>query len=248
MILQRCVFAGFMVILSFSLASAGTVNFRFDNGSAFDNVSSGVSMTADNTGTGGTDTITMTSVDILAPEYADDPLNPGTFIPTGNTWSAAGGDNVTTNIDSGNNALAINNGSVNNTQYGTTGGSTDASGEAANFNFDEAWTIEFDQPVILSFFNFSSMSNDDVFEVTVEGVGTFNFPDNGSSDDYADPLSGLVIPTGNNVTFKATGSLGNVGIRITEIQVDTIPEPASFGLLAAMLLSGCLFRPRHGVA
>ncbi len=225
-------------LLAANVSVGATLVFDFNDnasggGTPFDGAGSGATMTA----TTGTESVTMTSVDVLAPEYD------ANFAATGNTLSAASGGGVTTNVGGvSSNALGINNPSISNTGFGTAGGSTDAGGESANFNLDEAWVIEFDKPVIFSLFDFSSMGGGDAFEVTIEDFGTASFPDNGSADDYADPFGGLIIPAGKDVTFRATGVLADLGIRITEIHVKTIPEPASCSLLVIGLVAAAARR------
>ena len=87
--MKKLVFLSVALALLGASTSLADVVFDFNEGTDFDaNAGAAVSMTA----TDGTDTVVMTSVDVLAPEF--DAL----FAPTGNTLSALGGDGVGTNI------------------------------------------------------------------------------------------------------------------------------------------------------
>ena len=195
---------------------AQTITFDFNNGTAFDNNAGvGASMMASN----GVTTVVMTTVDLLAPEYEESPDGSGIFVPTGNTQSAAGGDNVVTNILPANNSVGINNPSITNQQYANNFGSTLT--ESGNFNLGEAWVFQFSADVRVAEFNFSSLNaaDDDQFTATVFGIpGSFTFEDGTSDDDFEDPLGDLVIAAGTNIRLEATGQI-NGSVRISEISV-----------------------------
>ena len=74
--------------------------FEFDNNSAFDlGRGIGASQTATlEDGTPAATVVNVTTVDLFAPEFADD--GTGTFAPTGNTLFASAGDGVTTQTNS----------------------------------------------------------------------------------------------------------------------------------------------------
>ena len=186
---------------------------------------------------------TITTVSLSAPEFdepsADVDPNETPFL-TGNTLNApsiSGDpdnplDGVTTNI--GQNAIGINNPSLSNpdfTRFAVANGIDVSVGdESSDFNPNEAWVIEFDQDVTISEFNFSSIDSEiDIFEVTVEGVAdVFNFSDGNAGDDFDDPLAGLVIPAGQDLTFTALGDL-TTNIRISEITIETVGDTGGGG-------------------
>lgn len=211
-------------------SQAASVKFDFDNGTAFDNGGAGATMSA----SGGGATIVVTTVDILAPEYdANDVL-------TGNTLSALGMDGVKTNITVSTSAIGVNHPSYSNAGYQTAFGPSD---EASSFNLNEGWVIEFDTSVTFAEINFSSIDDNEQFDVTIEGViGTFSFTNITGLDDYSDPFNGLEIPAGADITFFATGNQDTVSVRITEFTVETIPEPS--GVLLT-LLGSVLFTLRR---
>jgi autotransporter-associated beta strand protein len=212
--------------LSLSLltsAAHGEAIFDFNNGTAFDNPAGiGATMTALDTAE--SLNVTLTTVDILTPEY--DASN----VPTGSTLSAlAGTGGAATNIISGQEAIGVNNLSYGNTAYQTAFG---IGSESGSFNWNEAWVVEFDQAVKFSEINFSSINADEQFEVAIEGVvGTFTFAGTAAGGatggDFADPFSGLIIPAGSDITFLATGTPSVVSVRISEFTVETIPEPTT---------------------
>jgi hypothetical protein len=199
-----------------SRSLAQPITFDFENGSAFDdNAGVGANMVASN----GATAVIMTTVDLLAPQYAEDPAGSGIYVPTSATLSAAGGANVVTNILSANNSVGINNPSITNGQYEDNFGSTLT--ESGNFNLGEAWVFQFSADVLITEFNFSSLNgvDNDQFTVTVSGVpGSFTFEDGTSFDDFEDPLGELIILAGTPITLEATGQI-NGSVRISEITV-----------------------------
>ncbi|TWU34587.1 hypothetical protein Q31b_55420 [Novipirellula aureliae] len=213
----------FVALLAIPAVQAkADVVFNFDNNTEFDgNVGIGMMMSATSTTAPDIgDTVTITTVDAYAPVYTD-PFD----------GTTTGTVTATTNI--GSNAIGINNPTYSNNAYDTLTGQT--ADESGDFNPGEAWVIEFDKNVMITEFNFSSIDGvDEFFDVTVEGNPTvFSFTDGTSGDDFADPLSGLVVAAGTDVTFAARGTIGGTNIRISEISVTVvaIPEPSSLAVL-----------------
>lgn len=210
----------FVIACSFlsNSLSADTVVFDFNNMTEFDgNAPAGTTMSA----TGATDTVVMTSVGVFAPEFEE--VSPDVFQLTGNTIAAG------TSIGTSNNAIGINNPSISNGDFETFKEST-AGTEGNDFNLGESFVVTFDTDVTITEFNFSSIDDDGFFVVEVEGVATpFNFPDGAVGDDFEDPLAGLVIAAGTEITFSVDGPTQEASVRITEITVETVGTPFVLG-------------------
>jgi len=181
-----------------SQANAQIFVFDFDNDSAF----------ASGQGIGASQLVkadafnmaNLTTVDIFAPEFADD--GTGNFAPTGNTLFASAGDGVTTRtlVDS----LGIDNPSV------------PATREGLAFNDGEGWVVEFDAEVAIRSLSITS-NGGGTLTMTIEGVGTFDFADLAITGDDSIPLVGFdPIPAGTDITFAysspAADDSANIGI------------------------------------
>lgn len=171
---------------------------------------------------------------VLAPEYVVN--GAGTYSFTGNIISAG----VTTVTSLG--SLGIDNPTIDNEQYSILGGGNGGSSESFNFSVDESWVIKFDTDVIISQFNFASLSPGDAFQVSIEGGTSTSFLDSGLDDDYDNPFNTEIITAGKTITFTALGTLAGTDIRITSLAVNAVPEPASMALLS---LGGLLLAPRR---
>ncbi len=96
------------------------------------------------------DGLTITLVDILAPEFEDD--GTGTFVRTGNIITGN-----TTNI-SGQDALGINNITIGNTAFDAQSASGNNGGESSDINADESLIFTFDQDVEFTNVELESLS------------------------------------------------------------------------------------------
>lgn len=203
--------------------ASAQILFDFNNLTEFDGAGVGATMTA----TDGVNSVVITTVDIIAPEYDE------SSVLTGVILSALNGDSVVTNIGSPN-ALGVNNLTINNAGYDLLGG---AGTESNDFNPGESWVMEFDVDVIITELNFASLgTGDESIDVTIEGGATTNFvdaPDDG--DDYVNPFGTTVITAGTNITFTGVGSLADAGARVAEI---TVQIPGTGVLLGDVDLDG----------
>lgn len=204
-------------MLSSEVRAQDTVLFDFNNNTEFDNSAmAGVTMSA----MGATDTVVMTSLEVLAPEIEE--TMPDVFVLTGNTISAV------TSIGTSNNSVGINNQSIGNTDYRVFAG-IDSGTEGNDFNLGESWVVEFDTDVIVQEINFASIDVDGFAVVEIEGVATpFQFVDGTPNDDFADPFAGLVITAGTDITFSVDGA-PNASVRISEITVETVGADCILG-------------------
>ena len=109
--------------------------------------------------------ITVTIVDITAPEYDVSAVETGGLpVQTGNTLSAAAGDPVIACI-SGQNALGIDNPSISNGENDLIGDGNDS----ADMNPGETITLTFDQAVVFTAIELESVRATDSFDVLVNG-------------------------------------------------------------------------------
>lgn len=181
-----------------SQASAQLYLVEFDNNSAFasgQGIGASQLVKAD-----AFNMVNITTVDLFAPEFADD--GTGTFAPTGNTLFASSGDGVTTQttLDS----LGIAN-------------LSDPTGDESRFiNDGEGWVVEFDEFVLFESLNLSSVG-DGTLTVTIEGIGSFDFVDVGIAGDvFTNPLGLDFIPAGRDITFaySSTAPANSGSLRI----------------------------------
>ncbi len=189
------------------------------------------------------DGLTLTTVDILAPEYADD--GTGTFVATGTILSAADGDNVETNIAGNQDAIGINNGSIGNTAFDNFIGSGT---ESSDLNSGEAWVFNFDREVDFTELEVESAVAGNILRVLVDGVlvETYDAP-NGrvDSSNGLGALAGFTIAAGSEVTFEIDGPLfpqadENSGqstdfrIESFTVHAKAVPEPSSLFVVVGM--------------
>ncbi len=204
-------------------AQAALVTFDFANTSTgLDGAAAGAIMSVTENG----ETVVLSSLTISAPDFNEvDPYN--NLITVGHETNVAN--------NSGAGGLGINNETTGNTDFNTLTGA--GSSESSNLNFLESVTFELDQTVTFATIDFASIGGSVEFlRINVEGVLTnYDFFDGNTSDIFADPLSGLVITAGTDITFTALGAAGDTNLRIDEFTVDTIPtvipEPSSTALL-----------------
>ena len=160
------------------------------------------------------DGLVVTVVDVTAPEYD---VTGDLPVVTGNTLSSAAGDAVNTNI-AGQDALGINNPSINNGTFDLIGDSN----ESNDFNPGETVTITFDHDVVFTAIELESVGLVDIFNVLVDGEAILEtMGDDDFIDDLGD-LAGLTIPAGTEITFEVDGVLETAtGGRSTSIRIET---------------------------
>lgn len=204
-----------------SHAQADTVLFDFvdtdvvELSDALDGGGVGASQVGDlQTGTLNT---TLTTVDILAPEFADD--GTGVFFRTGNTLSAAAGGGSETNINGNQDALGINNASISSAQFETAEGIATGGTEGSDWNDGEAWVFSFDQDVTFVNIETESFAATNVLEVFVDGVLFETFT---GINAFTTFTNNAVIAAGSEITFAASGDLADTDFRIESFTVDTV--------------------------
>ena len=175
-------------------------NITFDRGAAGDSAT--------------VDGLSATIVDITAPEYD---VTGDLPVLTGNTLSSADGDAVETNL-SGEDALGIDNPSIDNVTFDLIGDGNDSS----DLNPGESVTITFDQAVQFTAIELESVQPEDSFDVSVDGTPVLEtMGDDELIDDLGD-LAGLTIPAGTEITFAVDGVLENAtGGPITSLRIET---------------------------
>jgi len=192
--------------------------FNFTNGGALDNpdtsVGSQLPLPATFSVTEGGETVVLSAIAASAPEFE----NTGTeeepvFTLTGNTVAAS------TGIRS--NALGVDNPTL------------AGNNEAGDITNGESLTIEFDTDVFLTNIDIASLGADGFLTITVGALDPLVVND---GDFAANEVVGVftdVVTAGTDITFAATEAVvgGGVSIRITDITVTTVPEPASMALL-----------------
>ena len=183
--------------------------------------------------------LSVTIVDITAPEYDVTnvviPFVAGGVIPvqTGVTLSAAAGDLVIATIE-GQNALGIDNPSIDNVQNDIIGDGNDS----GDFNPGETITLTFDQDVTFTAIELESVRATDSFDVLVDGVAMLETTgDEGFLDDLGG-LTGLSIAAGTEVTFAADGLLTMEDASSFRIETFTVLDSAGQEVLFDFRISG----------
>jgi len=191
------------------------IPFVFANGTEFAG-DQGVGATMVRSSLDGNSTATVSIVDLFAPEFVADAT--GIFAPTANILTASEGDLVTSDI--GSNGLGVNNPSVTDLNFfGDTGS------ETRDFNDREGLVLSFD--VDVSFLELDLDSVDDgTLTVTIPGLGSFDFIDEGlPGDQIADPFGLALIPAGTQITFEfSSPTVPSASIRIGSFIVTTEPR------------------------
>ena len=221
-----CFAAGLALLAMPSLTDA-QITFGFPNNGDFDG---GAGVGAQTT-VGG---ITMTIVDVFAPEFM-----PGTTTPTGNTLFASAGDGVGLQVQ--NNDLGVDNPSVDDIDFfpfeSTPGDPSTLRGsgnENRDINDGEGFVFEFDQDVVFRLIDFVSLdAGVGTVTITVDGApGQFDFVDDGAGDTFADPVGSGIIPAGTNITITysaasttAATADGSASTRIDDISVQDASTP-----------------------
>ena len=163
--------------------------------------------------------LSLTLVDITAPEYDVSGVATGGLpVQTGNTLSGAAGDAVFTNV-SGQDALGIQNPSINNDDFDLIGDGS----ESSDLNPGETVTFTFDQDVVFTEIELESVQADDTFDVLVDGVAVLQTTGDDAFLDDLGGLSGLMIPAGSEITFAVGGILAPdlTDLPSTSIRIET---------------------------
>lgn len=189
------------------------------------------------TETDGVSTITLTTVDVLFPEYDD---SSGLMVATGRMLSALAGDGGSTNIGGSSDALGVNHSAISNNKWKAGYGGSGA--EGSDFNTGEAWVIQFDVDVTLDEVELESMAEGNTLAIKVDGQPEVILDFATDGELYMDPLGGLLISAGAHVSFTAGGALATTDYRIESIKV-SIPE-ASMAALVAMVGLATVMRRR----
>jgi hypothetical protein len=206
-----------MLVLPVGQANADIIFDFANNGELDGNEPAGATMSR----MGTTDTVVLTTVLLSAPDFGEpDPYT--NIITTG----------VDTSIDNPR-GLGINNPSTNNGDFNAATGAGGSEGN--NINYLESITVDFDKTVTMTSIDFAALDGSVEFvRINVAGVATnYDFFNGNSNDIFSDPLSGLVITAGTDVTFTGLGSAGDTNMRIDQFTVETIaiPEPGSIAML-----------------
>ena len=180
------------------------------------------------------DGLTLTTVDILAPEFVDDGM--GSFMLSGTILSALAGENVTTNIAGNRDRIVVNNPSISNSQFDTI---TTAGVESSDFNSGESWVFNFDQAVVFDTIEFENLEAGNIYTISIDGgvSQAFDGPDGNVNGTDLGLLDGAVIAAGTSVTIAVSGPLIDNDGGIESFTVDTIsvvPEPSSLMVLVGM--------------
>ena len=162
--------------------------------------------------------ISVTIVDITAPEYDVTGALP---VQTGNTLSAAAGDAVIARIQ-GENALGIDNPSIDNPQNDLIGDGNDS----GDFNPGETITLTFDQDVVFTSIELESVQPTDSFDVLVDGVAMLETTGDDMFLDSLGGLADLTISAGTEVTFAADGLLTTANASSLRIETFTVLDSA----------------------
>ena len=142
--------------------------------------------------------LTVEIVDVTAPEYDTTGDLP---VLTGNILSSAAGDAGSTNV-SGQDALGINNASINNGNFDLIGDGN----ESSDLNPGETVTFTFDQPVQFTSIELESVIDVDSFDVLVDGVAVLETIGDDSFIDLGG-LADITIAAGSEITFAVDGVL-----------------------------------------
>ena len=200
-------------------------NFDFNNGTDFSD-GQGIGATTTATSLDGSNSATMSIVDLFAPEF--DANN----MPTANILRASQGDMVVTQV--GGNSLGVDNPSVSDENFFNGAGI-----ENRDIGDREGLIFEFDVPVIITSLDLVSL-DDGTVNVDIEGVGafTFNNDDDNPTDEFSLPFGTGFIPAGANITISLSSpNATDANVRIQQITVSTV-EVAEPCLLGDVDMSG----------
>lgn len=199
--------------------------FSFTNNSELDDQPAGTTMIRDG--------VTLTSLSFSYPDLSSAPTIGGILTTGGETNILLSG------------SLGVDNPTITAGDFATSFG---PGSEQSNFNFDETWVFEFDQPVTVDEIDFASLTGTDGDTFTFDiGGNVFVVNDgNTTSDVSTDPFSGLVIGAGQDISVTFSSALGDTSAvsRIAAITITVVPEPALPMFLASAVPAWWLGRRR----
>ncbi|MGJ8697757.1 MAG: hypothetical protein ACSHYF_15680 [Verrucomicrobiaceae bacterium] len=183
-------------LLSSSL-SYGNATFDFNDGTAFDNVGIGATMSVLDAAE--SINVTLTSVDIIGQDAS---------------LASDGIQTHSTNIPANTNAIGIRDASNPN----------GASNNSRDFDPGEGWVISFDVAVKLISIDFAGQSPGENFIISSSSFDSFLLED-GQEDDIHDLLQ-TEVPAGTQITIQMdVPHAEGLGARISEITVAAVPDP-----------------------
>ena len=210
---------------------AETVLFDFNDGGVIDGAGNATTSAANfdnNTGAGDVVTLaglSLTVVDVLAPEYVAGPAGGPPFVESGNILRSSDGDNVVTNISGNQQALGIANPSINNSNFDMIGGGT----ESSDINPGESLIFTFDQDVIFTSIELESVQLTDTFDVLVDGVPLLETTGDDVFIDDLGLLGTTTIEAGSQITFAIGGNVSNGSLRIETFEVQIVEATSILG-------------------
>ena len=210
---------------------AETVLFDFNDGGVIDGAGNATTSAANfdnNTGAGDVVTLaglSLTVVDVLAPEYVAGPAGGPPFVESGNILRSSDGDNVVTNISGNQQALGIANPSISNSNFDMIGGGT----ESSDINPGESLIFTFDQDVIFTSIELESVQLTDTFDVLVDGVPLLETTGDDVFIDDLGLLGTTTIEAGSQITFAIGGNVSNGSLRIETFEVQLVAETSILG-------------------
>lgn len=136
---------------------------------------------------------------------------------------ASEGKGHLTNIYGALNTLGINDANVTGTEY-------------SHFDSNEGWVFKFSTDVNLVGINFSSLDAGDEMTMSSSAFSDFVF-----EDSNAHSLSNVFVSAGTSITIQNTGSAGTI-VRINDLTVTAVPEPATLGLFLSSAVGIALVR------
>lgn len=169
-------------------------------------------------------------MDVLFRQYFGD-LTPGNI----RSVSSFGIGGTTIASGSSGEAIGLDNPTVDDTEWDTIGGDGN---EETDMNHDESWIVSFNVDVFIDILDMESMSAGDSIIISVDDGVTSDviLGDSGGADSFTDPLSGLLIAAGTEVTFTASGDV-STDIRMESFTITGVPEPGAAILASLSLLS-----------
>ncbi len=111
---------------------------------------------------------------------------------------------------------------------------------STNFEELEAWEFQFDTDVYLTSIELNSMADGNYFYISSLDA-EFDTITVGPEEDVALSLGSTFVTAGKTLQISFSSTTGDTS-RITNLVVDTIPEPASIGLLGACAVGAFVIR------
>jgi len=237
-----CGLALFLAAFSAQQAMADTVTFTFlesdglpgtIGADALDNTTGGmVTQISTDTST----PVTLSVVSVTAPDFSQG-------LPVGANLPAE------TNIgnQTSNGILGVDNQTITNDPFTAFTGIT--ASESLQINELEELVLSFDSDFVFAEIDFFGITADEIATITVNGVST-DFGNTEDFDIFSDPLDGLLITAGTEVTFTVGAdsavALDTFVLTIPPAVAPVVPEPSS-AVLGVFALAGILSRRRRTI-